>query len=472
MALPDDYKNTVISYPLTITTLMPVCVKSHEEPMSPLADYVCEDDKIHIINQQKFMNLLTSKDGLLESYANMVNQVNVQSPNKHEEFKKFMSDNRISVAAISDYSRPYSIQGSLTQISRHIHSAGRAYIPGSTLKGVVRNALFEEFCHKNRVNTKPINDFLKARKNHNQISFNKKNGIKNTEAFFNAKEKGYLYNNASLWGFEDSAFVDSEDISIIQLNRKRLVYKEEEKNLESLSVLQEVILPAVTLQTKLFFRNRALDVITKGKIENSYNQQHISPHSVFEALNQSSKSFIAFQKEHVQHNDTNLYKKQLNELEQLVAEFLKNNQMALCCIGFGKSILQNTIALSIQDNWERLRIDSPTTFFTEAQTGQTIGWCVIGTDGYIPEKITTNYEFTEISGCRLGDEALVRVKSIRTVKPKVLIAETRFNREQTEIDVVGLDHTNYQEGDWLKVELKDKSKLGEFKQAKFKEQLF
>lgn len=471
-------KEPVVNYPLTLTILTPVCVKSHDEPLSPLADYVQDGDRIHYIDQQKFLKLLSTLK-ISDSYANMVLQVDVQQQDKHDEFKQFLEENNIQISDISSVSRPYSIQSNLAQISRHIHSAGRVYIPGSTLKGMARNALFFSFYNDPKMKSELIR---KSNEKENPSNYDSIRRIKEGEDFFVAKNKGFLYNNASFWGFEDSAPVDSDKISIIQLDRKRLIRKEKEKDIETLSVLQEVILPGTTIPLNLFYKISTLDKTIKGKIENYYNRQTTNPEILFKSINQFSKSFLEYQKSFIEHDDTKRYSSQINSLLRLVVKFLENNQMALCCVGFGKSRLQNTLGLSVTQNWDRLRITTPTTFFTEANTGETIGWCVIGTEAYIQaeEQICgmaieeqlnipiANYQLSEIKDCHLGDEVIVQVKSIKSKKPKVLIAEVLFKGEISEIEIIGLEHLHFQNGDWLKVLLKDKSQKGEFKQAKFK----
>lgn len=491
----DPNKKPVQNYPLTLTTLTPVCVKSHEEPLSPLADYVCEGDRIHFVNSSKFMAILqdTQNKELLGEYVKMVSNVNAQAEGKHDEFLNFLEKNNISISDISEESHPYSIQGNFTEISRHIRSAGKVYIPGSSLKGAIRNALFVDYCKKNEINIQSINSFLGLNKEETKISLKSTKGIQKMESFFNGRKENFLFNLNSLWGVEDSDFIASNSISVIQLNRKRLIDKEKEQDLENLSVLQEIIKPETAIQFNLFVKDNALDKIVSGKIENLYNKRQITPTTIFKALNQASKEFINFQKKQ-QHDYTQYYKEQLDYLEQLVECFSTNNQWALTCIGFGKSMLQNTVDIAVQKNWKDLNIEAPTTFFTVAQTGQTIGWCVIGTKKFTPEGVQIkksketinrppvpsssseksepkNYNLTEISELKKGDDAIVKVKNILSIKPQKLIATTLFKGAERNITIISLDHTNYQEGDWIKVVLKDKSKQGEFKQAGFKEQL-
>jgi len=476
---PDLKTKPVVNYPLTLTTLTPVCVKSHDEPLSPLADYVQDGEQIHFIDQQKFLQKLSVRE-LVDAYAKMVTKVNVQQQGKHDVFKQFLAENEIRVDDIKSVSRTYLGKGNPTQISRHIHSAGRVYIPGSTLKGMIRFALFLNFYKDPKIK----DEVIRRAKDH-PFYYDSFKGIKEAENFFVTKNRGFLYNNASLWGFEDSEFVDSDRISIIQLNRKRLVYKEEEKDLESLSVLQEVIAPDVTINLNLFVKNTALDRITKGEIENFYNQSSIQPNTLFKALNQASKAFIEFQKKHINHDDTELYKTQVEYLECLVSKFSIDNQWALVCLGFGKSMLQNSIALSVQNNWNRLRINAPTTFFTEANTGETIGWCVIGKERYTEEcklhqeeeiqsqpvvKAPRQFELTDVSTCRQGDSVIVQITNIRQSTPKV-IARYLLNGTEQNMEITGTKKVEIKIGDWLEVSLKPKSSSGEFKQAGFIELL-
>jgi len=86
MTALDPNKIPVVNYPLMLTALTPVCVKSHDEPLSPLADYVQDGDRIHYIDQKKFLHLLTEPK-LADAFTNMVANVSIQQEGKHDEFK-------------------------------------------------------------------------------------------------------------------------------------------------------------------------------------------------------------------------------------------------------------------------------------------------------------------------------------------------------------------------------------------------
>lgn len=462
------YKETIVEkHNIRIKTLTPVCVGCHDEPLSPIADYVCNKGKIHFIDQELFIKELVNKN-ILEGYELFISSISSQQENKHELFRRFLKENEISVSTISKLSKDFLVKDNLTEIRRHINSSDRYYIPGSTIKGAIKQALFAYKYHNSR--------FINAVQNSEKKKLYKdsRKYINKSESFFNAKKNMFFYDNSTFWGVEDTEFVNSDKTAIIQLDRKRLVPKKEEKDLTNLSVLQETIMKDTELTTNLYFRNSRLDKITKDKIVNYITRQSYELSYFFKAINYFTKQFIVYQLNFIQSGELNDYKEQLENYLKIVEHFLIKNNKALLCIGFGKSVLQNSIALSVKENWERLKINSPTTTFVESSTMLSIGWCMLEKSGEksfnIAEFIDTpskNYSLSDLSNKKRGDDVILQVQSLQ-LKPRKIISRSVQYGESYSIEVVGVDKSKYKAGDWIKVKLLDKTKNEPqiFKQAK------
>ncbi|GEM_PF-6864176 len=462
-------KSLIEKHCIRLTTLTPVSIGSHEEPLSPIVDYVCDKGKIHFINQELFIKELIHKE-LIEEYELFISSISSQQENKHELFQKFLINNEITISSISNISRDFVVRGNLTEISKHINSSGRFYISGATIKGAIKQALFAyKYSDTNFVNA--INKSHRGKK---ELYKDSSCFIKKPEEFFNAKKSKFLYNNSSFWGVEDTNFVNIDRTTIIQLDRKRLMPKLEEKDLTDLSVLQEAIKERTNLKVNLYFRTSKLDNITKDKITTYVTKQVFELPYFFKAINNFTKEFIKYQLSFVNSDELDEYKEQLENYLKIVEQFLQDNNRALLCIGFGKSMLQNSIALSVKNNWERLRIESPTTTFVEASTLQSIGWCLLEKENITPFNVseymgtlTKEYLLSDLSNKRKGDETVLQVQSL-FLKPKKIIASSIQYGKDSFIEVTGIDQKKYKEGDWIKVKLSDKTKKEPqiFKQAK------
>ncbi|WP_338396125.1 type III-A CRISPR-associated RAMP protein Csm5 [Fulvitalea axinellae] len=360
------------TYALRLTTLTPVCVKSHEEPLSPLADYVVDGCRLRILDRKRFFDFLSEGDRL-EKYQELVESVRPQAEGKAEEFYEFLINNSAQLDSMTKSIREFSIPDNLVQIGRHIHSGDQVYLPGSTLKGAVRNALFNSF-YSNQSNRNRIKETSKKKK----MEVHSPEFIRDSENYSQGQKKGFLSTNASLWGFRDSAFIDQSQLKVIQLNRRRLRPVKEEKDLNGLSVLQEAIKAYSPLYTELTFKVNKLDDRAKEKRVNSYNNIKLKLSCFFSALNRFVIQFIDFQIAHIQVSDLGKYQEQLTRYGHLAKKFQEEgDKRALICLGFGKTQLQNTIGLSVpEDARKRHKYKDPATLFLDTN-GEAIGWCVI-----------------------------------------------------------------------------------------------
>ncbi len=128
---------------LTITTITPTLIRSGEE-ISTAVECVIENGTLHIVDKSKLMDLLKSKAGP-KAFKELSNII-IRGGN----IREFLVQNNIRINEVYKYS--LKINGNIDLNRRRnvylpITSFGKAYIPGSTLKGTIRSALL--FYHFN-----------------------------------------------------------------------------------------------------------------------------------------------------------------------------------------------------------------------------------------------------------------------------------------------------------------------------------
>ncbi|WP_196889310.1 type III-A CRISPR-associated RAMP protein Csm5 [Aureivirga sp. CE67] len=500
--------NTII--PLQITTLSPVCIKSHEAALSPIADYVCDGGKIKIIDSKKFQQLL-SDEVFMESYIEEVINLPQQTTDKNKKFLDFLKSHNAYEESLFSKGIDFKIEDNPVQIERHIHSKGKAFIPGSSLKGSIRNAMFYDF-YKNK--RQQVNSFLKQREDENQrknpeyhkksFIINSKQFIKEAEKFFDTKEKNF-YGHFSLFGIRDSELLENKT-EAIEVYRER--YNIGEGELEIPSIV-EAISEQTTIKIDFFIKNSKLDKKVISKIGHYDNVKDFSSKGIFKILNQFSKDFINKALIMIENDKLNSYQEQLESYLSMIESFEKENHTkALVCLGFGKSMYQNSIQLAFDnikgDAIDKIKKEAPTTLFLNHFTGESLGWCIIeeysennhtdyqqeilkakelsksqkieketiAKEKAINEekerliKIKEELKVSDISEKQKDDIISIEIVEIIKTKPKKIIGKTLQNNEECKLIINGVKKTeNYNIGDIVKVKLAMKEK-GIFKQAK------
>ncbi|MEN2984802.1 MAG: type III-A CRISPR-associated RAMP protein Csm5 [Dictyoglomaceae bacterium] len=131
---------------LTLRTITPTIIRSGEE-ISTVSECVIENNKLKIIDKDKLMNFLKKKD-----FKELIRELSNSIING-ENIKSFLNKYNIPIDEITKYS--LKINGKIEAEKRRnvylpLTSAERAYIAGSTIKGIIRNALLFDYFIKNQ----------------------------------------------------------------------------------------------------------------------------------------------------------------------------------------------------------------------------------------------------------------------------------------------------------------------------------
>lgn len=126
-----------------LEALTPLFVGSGQPPLSPLTDFVCDEGSILLIHPEKLAGALAAKPGLMDEY--------VASVRKHTasrsgfDLRRFLEHRVGADPATLAYARvPARGEVGRLPLVRPVTNGGRPYLPGSSLKGALRTALFAE----------------------------------------------------------------------------------------------------------------------------------------------------------------------------------------------------------------------------------------------------------------------------------------------------------------------------------------
>jgi len=160
---------------LTIKALTPVHI-GDDRKLSPYSDYIYTNGMIHYVDSDKLMSTLNDKQ--IESFIDGVNNsLKNTNDNKYKfRLSEFLRKEKIDIGEVSKYQLISEVDTKAKEIKRFISTSGRAYIPGSSIKGAIRTAI--------------LYDYLKNYNEGNKVLDNYSNSLKNiSEEFAKIKEK-------------------------------------------------------------------------------------------------------------------------------------------------------------------------------------------------------------------------------------------------------------------------------------------
>ncbi len=149
------------TFRVTLSTLSPVFIGGGEEALSPDIDYIKQKagNQVIIIDQrklqQKLQEALVQNPALIDEFVEVIRHFD----NNRSRFS--LSDfitNRLNIP-ISDVEKcRLPVEGEIQKvpIRRFIASAGRPYIPGSTIKGAIRTAVLLDWLLKTNAGKKQL----------------------------------------------------------------------------------------------------------------------------------------------------------------------------------------------------------------------------------------------------------------------------------------------------------------------------
>lgn len=341
---------THTTFEVVLEVLSPVAIQSGEQ-LSPLSDFFELDNKLYYVDPDKLIKALADDSELMQKYT----QIMDDQPSEGRSLKDLIKDNT-QLRAIST-GQPVDFYGKSTvQMNAIIKTNGCPYIPGSSIKGAIKNAILYDWLLKNN---SVINEFLQnnitsfqeSSENIRQLKKNIKHECRKQTAILNeffeeisqkafaiSPRKDRVKQPAGNLLIRDSSLIDIAHMAVASSTRINIDKQKNEDSSKGIPALQEYLQRGTTCTTAIRYGNSCLDWIDVEK--NSifgrmvYDQSNLS--ALFKVLNRF-------------YQDTkDLY--HAFGLEQITDTPGPNE--AMLYLGSGKGIYRNTVLLAFKKYYD------------------------------------------------------------------------------------------------------------------------
>lgn len=301
----------------TISPLFIGCEKESE--LLKGIDYIqIDEENILIIDHSKLRDVLLKKK-LEELFIEKLKKGEMREINK---FLKFLKENRINLEDVISYKIKGVANG---PIKRFINSAGRPYIPGSSIKGAIRTAFAYYLLllkNKKELVIKEIKDIIKTKKDPR-------------EAFKNLNKEVFgepNYDPMKNLIISDTNFYEREKMVVYSLKRLNIKNKREIASLSCECIPKGVVLEfSFKINEPLVLFNSDFEFIK-------------DLNKIFDIINEFNRNLIEHELAILKDFDD--IKKFYEDLKQSMRD-IKNG--AILRIGFGKTFWHQVILIILKD---------------------------------------------------------------------------------------------------------------------------
>ena len=329
---------------LTLQTLSPVVINSGDKLVS-VVDFHIHKGRLYYTPETFWENVLDSGK-LLQEFDR-----SIEAKKYTDAIYDILDRERNSLISIV-CSSEIKDTGDISAIAR---TCGKPYIPASSLKGAMMNALMYSWLKENRAvleNTvSAIERILDSQKGYREKNREIKNIGNNLYNRFSGLEKDVLFNSATLLSLSDSAPVEYPSLGVGVL---KSIYRHSGGEKAGIRTYQEYICPNSTLSFTVSISDNAL---LQKEINRSQRKYVLSP--LFEILNSEpnevlkkigvlGNDYIAFEAKRISRSRGDVD----NKTNIVVLNRAIEQKQTLLCLGAGKSFFSNTVSLLLKTKYE------------------------------------------------------------------------------------------------------------------------
>lgn len=322
-------------YNLNIEVLSPVAINDGET-LSPLADYFVLDGALHYVDEKEFQKILAEDEVVATRYEHQLLNASKEGV---DDFLIQVVQSREKLARISS-GKKVEFSGEKTlSFKTIIKSKGKAYIPGSSLKGAIKNAFLYYWLEKEETGKKELEKFVNRFRN----SFSERDKKVLIKSFVDEVQKkafgsreDYLYEPSSHLLVSDSTSLTFENIAVANVVKQSLTDKVEDWDLHTQEYIKEGAQLSFTLgihQAELDWK--AFDQANFFVSQMQSNQENLT--AFFDVLNYYHNSLQQFT------DGFNLEKPKVHI----------NSNEAILYVGGNKGIYKTTVLLAIRRYFEK-----------------------------------------------------------------------------------------------------------------------
>lgn len=366
---------------LRLKTITPIFIGTNQaNELSPYSDFIQETDKVILIDQSKLEKAFESKPNLIDEFVKNIRYSMDKSKTRSDfDLKEFLDNNFGDINQFKKYELPSGTDLGKTKIRRFISTNGFPFIPGSTIKGALRTAIFYDWLINSEIGKQKFNNFinsiqdlliskkrrieleekkkiiklldnkefseLKSLPNQKEIE-KKLNELLNEQMLFGTQRNNPTGFDARHLKVSDTEKFTISNISISKLVRIKLKHESEVSPLPS-EIVDENTETSFNFTIEKSFKQNSLFFFNSCSISDLFRiLNQFSTASIDYEIN-TYKSFHIKQKSKISDEITN-YSNVINFYEELKKFIIKsNNRYAIIRLGSGKTYFDNSIGIAI-----------------------------------------------------------------------------------------------------------------------------
>ncbi len=322
---------------VTLTTLSPLFIGSGKT-LSPYSDFIQEGNNLIYLNQKKIEEAVSDKPELIDEYVKEIRR-KMNNTSSDVSLKDFITTRlKLSLDSVTLHKVP--LQGNIgkQQLRQFISTAGRPFIPGSTLKGAFRTAILYDWLINDNNGKKLLENFIENLEKTDSKNKEEKNEalkkINNTDiefiCFGGISEDPFRFLKIT-----DSNCLETKAISALEISRVSTV------NEKNASIPQPSECLGVGAAVKMKITIQKSNQNTKFSFLNN-----VEISDLMKKVSEFSKESILRELDELEGNKnfSHIFKF-YEELEKRI----KNKEIVLR-IGGGKTFFENSIGLACDDD--------------------------------------------------------------------------------------------------------------------------
>lgn len=342
-------KQTLKSHKVLLTTLSPLFIGAGDEhTLSPYSDYVRRGDSLMYIDTDKLQEAMQGDAALIDAFVKGMRQFD----NNRSTFELETFITETLGRSVDDFAaRLVRIEGDCkkAQIRRFVATAGKPFIPGSTLKGAIRTAVLVDWLLNSKKGKQEldniryvINKYIENKGNDYKKALedakNALEGLNPEQACFGAiNHDVFRYLRVS-----DSEPFDVSHLMVGEMKRVALPSKKKKPQQSQIPQWSEMIVPPVETVG-------SISMSTPTELTGFDFLNHLSHSELFSIINRISRK--SCNRENIKLKGATTFNTFTGFYQALIKQIdeLQPNE-AIIRLGGGKTWFENSIGFSIDSN--------------------------------------------------------------------------------------------------------------------------
>lgn len=205
------------TWSVKLTTLSPLFIGSGKT-LSPYSDFIQEKNTLIYLDKKEIERVISGNPELIDAYVTEIRK-NMENTTANVSLKNFITTRlKLSLESVTKQKIPLVGTIGRQQLRQFISTAGRPFIPGSSIKGAFKTAVLFDWLVSDKEGKSVLEELRKLVKEKKSDEFNRFDIVQ--RCFGNISEDGFRFLHIS-----DSETIPAEKIQATELKRVSILEK-------------------------------------------------------------------------------------------------------------------------------------------------------------------------------------------------------------------------------------------------------